>query len=250
MADKFIGLYAQLYDSFHQSKNYEFEVENFLQILQSYYFSGSMKEKNFIDFGCGTGKHISVLRDFGYKVSGYDISQDMLSIAAKLNPEGTCFYNALPANLKFDVVYSLFDVSSYQMSDQDFGFYLDELDFLASPGGVVAFDGWHTSGLRESPPEDRSKIIIFGGVEIERRVSVKLFPDSEVSELTIELFEIKSGDLLATEVHKMRSFDLNFVRFQLQQRNYVNIQFFDASDFKPNVNQDTWRFLVFASRND
>jgi len=114
----------------------------------------------------------------------------------------------------------------------------------------VAFDGWHTSGLLESPPEDRSKIVRFGGLEIERRVSVRYSPRSEVSELTIELFEIKSGNLLATEVHKMRAFDLNFITLQLEQRNYMDIQFFDASDFKSPVNQGSWRFLVIASRNN
>jgi len=248
VVDKFVGLYAELYDSFHEKKNYRIEVEQFLNILETGYFHSLLSEKSFFDFGCGTGSHISVLRSLGYRVSGYDVSDDMLRIAAQRNPIEVTFFNVIPSNLKFDVVYSLFDVSSYQLTDEDFTQYLDQLDSLVAPRGVLVFDGWHLSGVLLSPPENRSKIISAGEFEIERRVSVKSSSSAEISELTIELIGTKENNLLIREIHNMRSFNLSYIVAQLELRGFANIQFFDASDFRADVTSRTWRFLVFASR--
>jgi len=66
-----------------------------------------------LDFGCGTGRSTRFLKKLGFKVSGVDISEDMLRVARTLDPSGD--YRIVPGdNLAefapetFDLIVSLF----------------------------------------------------------------------------------------------------------------------------------------------
>jgi SAM-dependent methyltransferase len=66
-----------------------------------------------LDFGCGTGRSTRFLRKLGFKVTGVDISEDMLRIAHARDPAGD--YRLVPqdnfsefAPETFDLIVSLF----------------------------------------------------------------------------------------------------------------------------------------------
>ncbi|MGD0583305.1 MAG: class I SAM-dependent methyltransferase [Bacteroidales bacterium] len=75
--------------------------------------SNHVKGHHAVDFGCGTGRSTRFLSKLGYKVTGIDISYDMLKIARKLDPHGNyqlienANYSHL-GNNDFDLVQSIF----------------------------------------------------------------------------------------------------------------------------------------------
>jgi SAM-dependent methyltransferase len=245
---EFNGVYADYYDSFHDKKNYYAEINNLLEILKNNYGLMELSEVSILDFGCGTGKHMSVLHELGLKVSGYDLSEDMLKIARRNNAKDLVFFNKLSGELNFDMVLSLFDVASYQYTDQKFDKYLEQMDSVLDKNGVLVFDGWHANGVTHSPPENRSRIIKFEDVEISREVAAKHFSDSGITELTIQIIDKKTDKTILTEIHKLRSFTLDYISAHLKKLNYQKIDFYDGVNLKSRVNNTSWRFLVVASK--
>ena len=70
---------------------------------------GKVRDKKVLDLGCGTGIYSRILNEKGAEVKGVDISEKMLEIARKENPEldfkkGSV--SNIPFDEKFDVVVS------------------------------------------------------------------------------------------------------------------------------------------------
>ena len=69
--------YAQYYnDIYSESKHIE----------ESFYINNKIKKisphaKTILDLGCGTGRHALKLAEMGYRVTGIDLSGEMLSVA-------------------------------------------------------------------------------------------------------------------------------------------------------------------------
>lgn len=68
---------------------------------------GNLKGKHLLDFGCGTGIYAKLLTQKGAKVSGFDISSEMLAMAKKENPSLNLKLGSgykIPFKEKFDIV--------------------------------------------------------------------------------------------------------------------------------------------------
>ena len=250
MNDKvFRGLYANLYDSFHAKKNYALEVTLLLELLSREFPHDDLKFRKILDFGCGTGKHMYELIKLGYRVSGFDLSEDMLRIGKTNHPE-ISFHNKTAGIGYFDLVYSLFDVSSYQLTDDAFQSYLYEMNQLLLPGGILVFDGWHSSGVSLSPPENRKMKVVIGNEEVAREVLASHSAKSEITELVINIVDLKTEKILTSESHLMRSFSKELISNNLEILKFDNIKFFDGTNIKLPLRNDSWRFFVVARKHD
>jgi len=72
------------------------------------YFHSSnefFRDKKILEFGCGLGQNIFVLSQFGFDVTGYDVSKFAVDFCNKLGIKATTKFNSLK---KFDVVFSKF----------------------------------------------------------------------------------------------------------------------------------------------
>src|SRR3989338_10619871 len=81
---------------------------------------GNVNGKNVLDYGCGSGIYASLLKKKGAKIKGFDISEEMLSIARKNNPEielkqGSGYH--IPYHEKFDII--LASLVVHYMNDWD-----------------------------------------------------------------------------------------------------------------------------------
>lgn len=71
--------FAQVYDEFMDQTPYRQWGENIRQYLRKYKVKDGAEV---LDLGCGTGRMTNLLKGFGYRMTGLDISPEMLEIAA------------------------------------------------------------------------------------------------------------------------------------------------------------------------
>jgi len=77
------AFYSEIYDELYQPQKYsEYDV---LKIIQ--FTSPSVQKSLFLDIGSGTGSTIHQLHSFGYKASGVDLSEAMVSYSNKKYPD-------------------------------------------------------------------------------------------------------------------------------------------------------------------
>lgn len=99
---------AGFYHNFRTKENPKGWFYNeLLEMPASLEILGKVKGKRVLDYGCGTGIYAKILVKKGAKVKGFDISEEMLKIARKDNPnldlrQGTGY--KIPFKEKFDVV--------------------------------------------------------------------------------------------------------------------------------------------------
>ena len=68
--------YAQYYDLLYQDKNYQSETDFILCLLNKYH----PESEKILEFGSGSGIHGRLLANAGLKVSGIEISQQMINL--------------------------------------------------------------------------------------------------------------------------------------------------------------------------
>ena len=144
--------YAMAYDAIYAAKDYGAECAALIRAMSR---RGVAAGARVLDVGCGTGRHAARMAELGFDVVGTDQSDSMLQIA-RGRSDGrflVCDGEELQhAGLDFDVVYSLFDVLSYQIENDAAVQFLEGLVNGARPGGLVIVDAWHLAGLIAQPP--------------------------------------------------------------------------------------------------
>jgi ubiquinone/menaquinone biosynthesis C-methylase UbiE len=99
---------AKAYSKLDFHNTYYLAYRDLPDILNEY-----VKGKKALDFGCGTGRSTRFLQKQGFETTGIDISDEMIQIAKKIDPDGNyqlindgdynCFYPA-----SFDLILSSF----------------------------------------------------------------------------------------------------------------------------------------------
>ena len=99
---------AEAYSKLKFDKTYHLAYRDLPKII-SKHTSG----KNALDFGCGTGRSTRFLQTLGFKTTGVDISEEMITIAQQLDPAGIYKriddgdFSSLPSR-SYDLVLSAF----------------------------------------------------------------------------------------------------------------------------------------------
>lgn len=133
--------FAKLYDEFMDDIPYDEWSEYILCVLRS----SGISDGHILELGCGTGLISMRLAKGGYKVTGIDISNEMVKIAGKkkipdFKADVWDMRVPYPCDDGFDAVVSLCDSMNYLVEDYDlqmtFGAVADEL----KPGGLFVFD--------------------------------------------------------------------------------------------------------------
>ncbi len=238
--------YSQLYDLIHANKDYEEDVKNVLTLLREFHILGEIN--SLLDFGCGTGKHLSIFRSLNFDVQGYDLSKEMISIASQNNPE--IFFSSdlnriLAGN---DLVVSLFDVLSYQTNPEMLETYLRQVFSKVAKNGFALFDFWNLSGVRLSPPEHRIRTFDFNNKTYLRTVYAESSEDFRFTSLSISLREIGSNEIIYYKVHEMRAYDYEEIKSVLP-RNVSIIAYRDSSDYRLPVKTGSWRSVLLMRQN-
>jgi SAM-dependent methyltransferase len=237
----FENLYSQVYDSIHAEKNYQEDIEKILDILEEFELRDTIR--TVLDFGCGTGKHISILEANGFDVQGYDPSLEMLQVARKNFPSLTFSSELSVLNQDSDLVVSLFDVLSYQNTPEKLEIFFSQLHFMVASKGYILLDFWNLEGVRNSPPENRAKVFVYNNKKYERRVVANHFEDFKLTELSISVRDYQNNTELYSELHVMRAFDLEEITELISPR-FELVACRDAKDYKSALGKNSWRAVV------
>lgn len=129
--------YLLVYKHRNLQKAYE-EVKRMIEWLQLP--AGS----EVLDLCCGMGRHSMALHEFGYNVTGVDLSPVLLQEAGKLNKEGRVRFlqgdmRNVPLRQKFDAVVNLFTSFGYFDEDEENERVLCEIQRLLKPAGQGKF---------------------------------------------------------------------------------------------------------------
>ncbi|MFC1843876.1 class I SAM-dependent DNA methyltransferase [Thermodesulfobacteriota bacterium] len=201
--------YARYYDLLYRDKDYRGEVD-FVNSLIKKYTPGA---KSILELGCGTGGHAEHLVKRGFAVHGIDISDDMLRMAerrykgfppelkAKTNFEKRDVRTARLGR-KFDIVLSLFDVMSYQLSNNDLiSAFLTAKEHL-NDGGVFIFDCWYGPGVLTDPPTTRFKEIEGEDIVVTRIAEPTIHIHDNIVDVNYNIFIRNKSTQLVEEIRE------------------------------------------------
>lgn len=242
----FSKFYAECYNQIHSSKRYSSEIQKMLQFLELNLNKTGINR--ILDFGCGTGIHLSSLSDNKLELYGYDRNDYMLEVARQNYPNlfVTSDYAQIPDEM--DLIYSLFDVVNYQVTDDEVETFFQSLVCKLSQGATLVIDGWHLSGVAQDPPKMLEREIFFESLTVTRRVTPTTYDSYRTTVLNITLEDKSQSRLLADENHTMRAFDAPELEKIANSCGFTRISFRDGSNWDKELSPDSWRFVMFAEK--
>jgi SAM-dependent methyltransferase len=204
--------YANQYDQFYKEKNYQSECD-LIEACLSKYSNGSAH--TILDLGCGTGNHTIPMAKRGYRMTGVDLSDDMLSFAREktitemVTPEFIQNdIRTLNLNQQFDVVLMMFAVLGYQLTNEDVISSLKVVRKHLNLNGLFIFDVWYGPAVLSIRPGDRVKIIPTADGKIIRTASGGLDVSHHLSDVHFHIWSLSGNKVIneSEEVHTMRFF--------------------------------------------
>ena len=214
MTTQFSETYSKAYDLLNTGKPYSQEVEFLHQLFKKFGATGTALT-SVLDLGCGSGKHLAEFPSTTRKF-GVDQSHGML---AEATARGLQNFDCAMANIctarlgeKFDLVYSLFHVISYQTTDLDLVNFFRTIRDHLKIGAIGVIDYWHRAPWDVDPPltrvtkksDQNTEVIristpkfdlMTGRVEIDMDLFVRENPKNDFSHL-VEHHEMRAYTLL------------------------------------------------------
>lgn len=136
--------FAYLYDQLMEDAPYDEWVG---LSLNNWEKLGPGGEKSFLDLGCGTGEISLRLAESGFRVTGVDLSPDMLSIAReKAEKAGVQIrfieqdMSQLEMDEQFGMIGIFCDSLNYLEAEEDILHTLERAEKYLVPGGLLVFD--------------------------------------------------------------------------------------------------------------
>lgn len=236
--------YALIYDLFNLKKKYKLEVSYLLKLVKKFEIS---KSKNFLDLGCGTGKHAFYLRNKVNYISGVDISENMLKIARKNFPDISFKNLKFKHKVKFDVCFSFFHVFSYLKNDKQVNNYLSYASRNLRKDGLLIFDYWLKSSVIKDPPKEKVKYIKFKNQNILRYTDIIQIQNLDLINIFFKFFIIKNKKVdFFKEKHQMRYFSEKKIKQILKKNSFKLVKNFEWLKIQRPKNK--WYACIIAKK--
>ena len=240
MKNEKFSLYSKYYDVLYLDKNYLLEVEYVIDLL----VKNNVPGKKIVEWGCGTGKHGSLLANHGYHVHGVDLSADMIAQAAQGNgftcEQGNILNKKIDS--KFDAIISMFHVVSYQTENDELELlFINANDHLRN-GGLFIFDVWYTPAVYSQQPTTRVKRVNSNSIEVTRIAEPTIYSERNcvAVDYTVYLKDISTGVIESfSESHLLRHFSVPEIKF-LAQKNGFKVLNSEEFLSKNKLSTKTW----------
>lgn len=245
----FQSKYAGYYESVYTHKDYRMEVDVILEIQRKY----APDSKSILDFGCGTGKHDALLKEFGFEVTGLDRSDSMLKLAQKRDLGNKVRFLHIDQASKIkdgsiDLGLSLFDVFSYLTNDEDLNSFFELMKLKTKSLAPLIFDFWYLPAVIHLKPETRKKTIYHQNQSITRISESSLDCNTSCVTANHEFYILENGQLVDnfSESHLMRCFSKNEIDLILSQFGYELVSLGTWSSPEQNPTLNDWSVLAVA----
>ncbi|HET7898747.1 MAG TPA: class I SAM-dependent methyltransferase [Flavisolibacter sp.] len=235
-------LSAVYYDLFYQDKDY-FAEAVFVDALIKRYNPAS---RDLLELGCGTGNYSRCFSDFGYLVTGLDLSVEMIRRAqAKRLRSFTGIVadiTSFDLSSTFDSAVALFHVVSYLTETEKLLSCLQTVERHLRPGGVFIFDVWFTPAVCFLQPEDRVKEVADQTFTATRKAHSVV--DDEKNTVTVnyhfDVAEKATGIIhTANEQHIMRHFSTPEISLMAHLTGFTLIEAKELRSGNP-PSKNTW----------
>jgi ubiquinone/menaquinone biosynthesis C-methylase UbiE len=140
------GDFADIYDLIYSNLDYKKSAKKVKKLIKKH---KKVKGNKLLDVACGTGKHLSFLKN-EFDCTGIDISNEMLDLARE-KYNGIRFLQAdmvnFDLNEKFDAIICLFSSIGYVRTHENLKKTLHNFVNHLKPGGVLIMEPWLTKSI-------------------------------------------------------------------------------------------------------
>jgi len=204
------GDYARIYDLVYRDKAYGAETDYVLSVVEKH---AAAKPGAILELGCGTGNYSTEFSKRGYRLTGIDLSSDMVRIAEERGIPGSRFMvgdiRSYTLEEKFPLIISLFHVFSYLNTHDDVRAFFSQAYRHLEEKGLLVFDLWNGEGVMADPPSDRLKEMENEELLLKRRTTALHKQDTHTVEVTFD-FDVRDKatkqEQKFSEFHRMRYF--------------------------------------------
>ena len=230
----------------YEDKDYGKEV-TFIENI----FKGKHKPEKILEIGCGTGNYTKILLERGYKITGLDISENMLTIAKQ---KCACDFaigdmRDFVLNGKFDACIAMFAVMGYVTENSDIVKALKNIRAHLEPNGLFVFDVWNGLAVLRTLPELRVKVVENDKVKIIRIASPKLRSFDHICEVNYKLIVLNKEDNTFSEFdenHVVRFYFPQEIKHLLSETGFEVLNICPFLDLAGSVDETVWNIAVVA----
>lgn len=143
--------FAELYDAIQAHRDLSGEVDRLHDVLRQ----TAGENAAILDLGCGTGLHALELAKRGFKVTGIDLSPDMIAVAQRKKGNATFVCGDIGANGHlgpFDACISLFNVINCLEGLNSLCVFFKSVAAVLKPGARLICECWNPIAVIQSPP--------------------------------------------------------------------------------------------------
>lgn len=210
----FNSLYAAHYDQLYAEKNYGAECDLIETVASRH---SAQRPTTLLDVGCGTGGHSIELAKRGCKVTGVDLSSQMLTACAhQVSLAGGSATTHLAVRRRSDIrrqqpvryAIMIFAVIGYLTSNDAVLAGLRNIRRHLKHGAVFARDFWYGPSVLTVRPKDRVRVIPTPDGEVIRATSTTLNVARHTADVSIRLWTIENQRLAShtAGTHSLRFF--------------------------------------------
>lgn len=259
--------YAYYYNLFYGNKDYKGEAKVVEQLLKRYENNTKITScdnlslispiETILNIGCGTGRHDIELAKLGYKVTGIDLSEEMIEIA-NANKVGTLEtqYEVGDArtyrtNQTYDAVISLFHVMSYQNSNDDILQSFQTVAKVLPQDALFLFDVWYGPGVLTDKPAVRTTEMEDHINKIVRIANPVMHVDKNIVDVNYQVLIMNKETNVVEEIkekHSMRYYFEPEIEKYLELSDMELVACVDCETLqKPTL--DSWTAYFIARKN-
>jgi len=218
--NKVFTQYAKYYNLLYADKDYQGEAMYVDTLIKRF---SPQSAKSLLDIGCGTGNHASFMSALGYKITGVDMSEEMIENAKTKQIPNSQFIVGRASEFRlqerFDVITSLFHVLSYQTDNFQLLGMISNIAEHLNPEGLFVFDFWYAPAVMTERPSVRIKRLEDNDIKVTRIAEPVLIVNENKVEVNFELLiEDKHNKQLTVvrELHPMRYFSVPEIEMLLE----------------------------------
>ena len=208
-----------------------------------------------IDIGCGTGAYDELLADHFDKVTGLDMSRDMIDYANGNHKKGTITYVHKDARCKetfvdksADLAVSLAHVVGYQLDNRSLEDYFLTVHMNLRSGGLFWFNFYNQPALFQTALSPRYFKIEENSLTINRISNASINGDDNCLDMDYYYIITRQDDSEIIEIHeKMRYFTKLEMAFYLDKCGFDVVKMFNYNTTN-DLSSDNWNAGVLAKK--